>query len=662
MPRLYLFHSFVWKSTLLLLLSTSWNGKIFGQTATDESWRSHVIITNLRQINTPKTEYCPAFYGDGIVYPSSRRRSGPVDKSTGETYYDLYYAPIQTEGMLAKARSFSLELNSPTHEGPVAFNSDQDRIFFSRSKATRKRNGAYQMNIYEAQRGSRDWEDTKPMPFNDGEFSYMHPTISPAGDRLYFTSNMVGGFGGSDIYMVELINGRWSRPINLGPNINTPDNDAFPFIHPSGVLFFASQGHEGVGGYDIFMVNLGDPQEKIINLGKPFNSINDDFGIILDELGRTGYFSSNRVGGMGGDDIYSFQALDGIPPMKSSFQQRSTIQIVDATTGKPLPLAELNIFERRQDGSKFKLLTNSANETPTTDYTAERPQAEQRLTNRRGEYIQGFQSEKEFLIQVTKKGYAAVEYDYSTIGKIEPERILIKMSPIECFDLTGNVVDNNWEPLKNARIKVLNKCTNETQVLGVNYSGTFVYCLEIGCDFSIVAESPGFRAAKSEVSTKSIRGTRSMEIEMVLEPGQITSLINTPLKAGSTIILDKIYYDFDAYSIKQGAARELDELVALMKRYPSMEIELIAHTDSRGTIVYNLELSQQRANSAKQYMMNSGIAANRIKTFGYGEAKIRNHCVDNVNCSDEEHHYNRRTEVRVIRIDDDVTFEQKKGW
>lgn len=634
----------------------------------DESWRKHVVITNLLQINTERTEYSPAFFGDGIVYPSSRRKNGPIDKMTGETYHDLYYAPIRTEAMLAKAKSFSLLLNGTSHEGPVTFNTEENTIYFSRTNPKRKKNQPHRMNIYEATRGERDWEDVKLAAFNDGDFSYMHPSISPTGDRLFFTSDMPGGFGATDIYMVERVNGKWSRPINLGPNINTPDREAFPFIHPSGVLFFASDGHEGAGGYDIFLVNLGDPNEMVVNLGSPFNSVKDDFGFILDELGKEGYFSSNRAGGVGGDDIYSFNALDGIDPLKRSFQQKSTIQVEDANSGRLIPLASVRIvektgtdwehqiydFEYRTEGNTQRLLTEKQLKS---ELDLPEPNAR---TNRRGEVVHAFQSEKEYLILASKNGYETVAYDYSTKGKIEAERIYISMSPIACFDLKGNVVDAQWQPLKDAEVFVTNGCDGSVKKVGVNVKGAFIYCLEIGCDFSIVAKNVGYDKAESKVSTRSIRGSRSMEIEMVLEP-RINSLIKEPIKVGTTIVLEKIYYDFNTATIQRGAAEELEELASLMLQYPTMEVELIAHTDSRGESLYNLELSQKRARAAKEFLMRKGVATDRIKTFGYGEAKIRNHCKDDVDCTEEEHGFNRRTEVRVIRVEEPIEFKQKDG-
>lgn len=649
-----------------LLLSFLFFQISFAQTEESlEAWRKNVVIMNLSQVNSEKDDYGPAFYETGIVYPSSRRRNGPVDKRTGDTYHDLYYAPVQSRGMLAKPQSFSLNLNSQTHEGPLSFNAAEDKIYFSRSDKVKKTDKRIQMRIYEASKGSNDWEYVEEMSFNNGDFTYMHPSISPAGDRLFFASDMPGGFGGTDLYMVEWLGNKWSRPINLGPSINTEGREAFPFIHSSGVLYFASDGHPTIGGFDIFLTNLSDPDEKVINLGLPFNSYDDDTSFILDAEGKTGYFSSNRPGGMGKDDIYSFRALEGIQTMAASFVMRSTIRITNTDNNGAVPLAEVRVFEKTGESLEENIYDYHYE---MNDETGERELKKvlknldnikkvERITDRRGEVIQSFQSEKQYLILVTKAGFETVEYEYSTVSQIEPERIEIRMSPESCFNLNGTVTTLTGKAIPYADIRVLNQCNGKEKILTTNRLGEFLYCLETGCNFTIVGQKAGFQTVETAVSTVSIRGKHSMNLNIQLDQ-QATSILNTPIRTGTTIVLSNIYYDFNAYSIKTGAAKELDELARVMQRYPSMEIELISYTDARGEEYYNLELSQKRAQSAKEYLAERGIAYNRIKSFGFGEARIRNHCLDGVDCSEEEHAYNRRTEVRVIRINEKVDFEQ----
>ncbi|MEN0051949.1 MAG: hypothetical protein AAF806_33090, partial [Bacteroidota bacterium] len=387
------------KSLILLLLALFVAQIACTQTEEDlEAWRRNVVIMNLAQINSEKDDYAPAFYEEGIVYPSSRRKNGPIDKATGDTYHDLYYAPLESAGMRTRPQNFSLNLNSQTHEGPLSFNAQRNKVYFSRSNKVRKHEQTSYMKIYEAEKGSVDWENIQPMPFNRGEFSCMHPSVSPTGERLFFASDMPGGFGGMDLYVVEWLGTKWSRPLNLGPKINTSGQEAFPFIHDSGVLFFASDGHPSLGGFDVFLTNLGDPSEEIINLGLPFNSSEDDTGFILDRDGKEGYFSSNRRGGIGKDDIYSFRALEGIKTMASSFVLNSTIEVYNTDNQAGLPLAKVRVFERNGDVLEENIYDHQyvLNEQTGERYLQRILKEEyqikksERLANRRGEIIHSF--------------------------------------------------------------------------------------------------------------------------------------------------------------------------------------------------------------------------------------------------------------------------------
>jgi outer membrane protein OmpA-like peptidoglycan-associated protein len=149
-----------------------------------------------------------------------------------------------------------------------------------------------------------------------------------------------------------------------------------------------------------------------------------------------------------------------------------------------------------------------------------------------------------------------------------------------------------------------------------------------------------------------------MEANIILQP-MSSEIVRKPLKEGSVIILNDIYYDFGKSAIRKGAARDLELIAEMMKKYPSMMIELGAYTDSRGEADFNMQLSLRRAESAKNFLVQRGIQTSRIKTFGYGESRLRNHCTDGVECSEDEHAYNRRTEIRVIKIDEPIRFERK---
>jgi outer membrane protein OmpA-like peptidoglycan-associated protein len=167
----------------------------------------------------------------------------------------------------------------------------------------------------------------------------------------------------------------------------------------------------------------------------------------------------------------------------------------------------------------------------------------------------------------------------------------------------------------------------------------------------------GYKKGQIQVSTVNLRGSRSFTANLRLTAisGEV---VRKPLAEGTIIVLENIYYDFNKSNIRTGDAHDLESLVALMKKYSSMEVELGAHTDSRGASTYNLQLSLRRAESARNFLIQQGIAAHRIKAVGYGETELRNKCTDDVNCTEAEHQYNRRTEVKVTKIDEPATFDQ----
>jgi len=205
-------------------------------------------------------------------------------------------------------------INSEYHEGPVAFNKNFNRIFFTRNdhlkgKLKKNKKGVVKLGIFTAVRNDDTWTEPKSIDFNTTEYEECHPALTADGKYLYFASDREGGQGGMDLYVSEFNAGKWGAPLNLGPNVNTPGNDVFPFVHDDGTLYFASDGWGGLGGLDIFSTKKEKNQQwsSVTNMGQPYNSRKDDFGFVLNVLGTEGYFNSSRNGGKGKDDIYSFK-------------------------------------------------------------------------------------------------------------------------------------------------------------------------------------------------------------------------------------------------------------------------------------------------------------------------------------------------------------------
>jgi outer membrane protein OmpA-like peptidoglycan-associated protein len=197
-------------------------------------------------------------------------------------------------------------------------------------------------------------------------------------------------------------------------------------------------------------------------------------------------------------------------------------------------------------------------------------------------------------------------------------------------------------------------------VLRSNTDGDYEYCLEPNCQYLITATKIGFEPQTQELSTERLGSSRSFAINFTMLPAKVSSTATEErniLKEGTTIFLEGIAYDFNKSAIRKGAARDLEALAALLKRHPSIQIEVGAHTDSRGTDEYNIALSQTRARYAQDFLIERGINPVRISAKGYGETQLRNECIDGVPCDDRQHAYNRRIEVKVLKINETVDLD-----
>lgn len=365
-------------------------------------------------INSDKSEFGATLSNENVLYFSSARRK--TYKKTGwndESFLDIYQSIFNpADGSLSPATEVS-ELNTKWHDGPASFSSDGNTIYFSRDSRDEKDfesakniNSKFsQIYLYTAKRVNGKWDNITQLPFNSKDYSVSNPSISKDGKTLYFNSNMPGGLGGNDIWKVSIGQGDvYGKPENLGPRVNTEGNEQFPSITQDNVLYFSSSSKQGLGGLDVFSINL-NKDEAAQNVGKPVNSENDDFSFSFNSKKNIGFFSSNRDGS---DDIFMAEPVCSVETL---------ITVTNAQTGQILPGASVAIL----DDKKNIIETKIANGNGNVDYLLE--------------------CQKEYSLQVTMEGFESAGFPIAKNkgGKLE---VPAPLNPIEIIIKPTEIVLN----------------------------------------------------------------------------------------------------------------------------------------------------------------------------------------------------------------------------
>ncbi len=303
----------------------------------------HIELSNAN-FNSPLSDFGVALLEESLVFASTRG-GGKVHEWNEEPYLDLYKVEKGTSNLFENVSSFSDKINSVYHESSVCFSPDQKTIYFTRNNFLNKRvridkKGINRLQIFKARLNERnEWEKVTPVHFNSLNYSIAHPSINKEGTKIYFSSDMDGSYGMSDLYVADVFtDGTLGDPENLGVKINTEGQENYPFVNVKGDLFFASNGYPGLGGLDVFVIRgfekkINNDQEITVeNLGQPINSPMDDFAYFENAMGAEGYVSSNRIGGKGGDDIYNFKISECKNIIRGKIkEQNSGIILLEAT-------------------------------------------------------------------------------------------------------------------------------------------------------------------------------------------------------------------------------------------------------------------------------------------------------------------------------------------
>jgi outer membrane protein OmpA-like peptidoglycan-associated protein/tetratricopeptide (TPR) repeat protein len=587
---------------------------------------------NFWHFNSPQNDLCAVKFYDAIVFTSARVKTPWIKREQGWTngnYMHLYASEKDAEVAGIPPKLFMGDLNSKMNDGPASFTKDYNTVYFTRNnirKEEQASDGSFKLKIMEASLDQNGFSGIKIMPFNNKDYNVAHPSISPDGYTLYFASDMPGGKGGMDIYMSKKDSaGVFGAPVNLGDKVNSAGNEVFPFISHDGKLYFSSDGHDGLGGLDIFEgIRSGDDVKKIYNMGEPVNSKSDDFGYYLIEDNKAGFLTSNRKNGGMDDDIYELQVLRDVRRGKDA-----TIKIRDKSTGDSIPGAKLVI-----NGDTM-------------------------LADDKGVYVLSVEEELDYKIEALKEDYFKAEDNIS--GKSAPEDAFTREITLEKdpkLFLRGLITDaKSGELLEGATIKLTDIATNsEVDVYTTTASGDyfkFLFGNRIGdkLTYLIRIEKPGY-LQRTVVFTHEIAKPGEINLNEMLN--LTLGKVEVGMDLAKMIDMKPIYFDLGKTTIRKDAAAELDKVVQVMNEYPNMFIELGSHTDCRSSAASNLKLSGGRAKAAAQYIIKKGINKMRITYKGYGESKLLNNCACEgamqSTCPEEEHDKNRRVEFLITKL------------
>ena len=496
------------------------------------SYTPRFTVEELEGINTELSDFGMYEFDGNVYFVSARNQSRKNYGWNKQPTLDIYVSKKMQDSIF-EPELLEGDVNSKYHEGTISITPDGQTMYFTRNDYT---DGDYeadslgvgQLKIYKATLLNGKWDDVQPLPFSNSEFSSGHTALSPDGKTLYFSSEMNGGSGMSDLYKVSINeDGTFGEPVNLGSQINTPGKESFPFVDSEGTLYFSSDGHLGLGGLDVFYAKAdGNGFGEVKNIGKPVNSSGDDFAYNYNTESKEGYVSSNRGGvaeNVANDNIYKVVQIIPLDELMLS------VNVVDSETDQAIEGAEVVVYN-----------TNTEEQVATANTTSE---------------------------------------------------------------------------------------------------GIVEFTLPEGVAYDVQVNADDYESNSEAISEDEIG---DLELTIALDPVKEVKPNN--------IDLNPIYFEYDKSDITSEAAFELDKIVETLNKYPDMDILVESHTDVRGSDSYNQQLSERRAQSTVDYLVEQGISEDRISSNGLGESKPKIDCGEN--CSDEDHQTNRRSEFTLaLKID-----------
>lgn len=564
-------------------------------------------------INTKYSDYAASWMKQDLVVSSTRPdiNSNKPDGRTSENYSRLYLFIANLYGDYGAA--IPLPIKENTNAGTFAFDSKQNRIFFTKCNNRKQR-----CMIMEASIEPQTLEigRAKPVAFSNKKYHYGHPFVNENSNMLYFSARLPGGYGGNDIYSISIKpDGTFGLPVNLGQGVNSAFDEVFPTLAGDSVLFFSSFGHDGYGGLDIFYSkNDNGIFNKALALSPPFNSTSDDFSLQMRTGTTKGVLTSSR-NRSGGDDIYFFDAY----PLQKTLKG----QVRDAQTDALISYATIKLIERFQSQS-----------TSTDENGAFQ------MSVPKNETIILQASHQEYENQIKKIESDALDHTKDIIFRLER-----KSHPVV---LKGKVTERETAQIVAGQIVSISGPGGFLSMTRTGEDGIYRFdSLSADKIYTVSIEKEGYFGESRVIRIPEVNKPTTFE----KSSGYDLDFELTKIVIRKEITLNNIYYDFDKAVLRESSKIELMKLVSMMRNTPKVRIKISSHTDTRGTDSYNNRLSDARARSVVDFLLQSGISASRLEAQGFGK---RFPVVPRA-ATEEEHQANRRTTFQVLDMNADLT-------
>lgn len=588
--------------------------------------------------NSDHLDMSPFIHGDSLLFASTRPKgntSHHVDSWNGQPFLNIHIGRLDADRQVYDIAALDDGTNTSYHESNMIVSHDGSELYFMRNNLTEGRrvlgeDGVNNLQIYMRKRTTGGWSKEFAFPYNDPSYSTGHPALSQDGRLLFFTSDRPGGQGGKDLYVCERnASGGWGEPRNLGPDINTEGDEMFPFVHVN-TLYFASDGHLGLGGLDLYRATIRPSGFGIVeNLGPPVNSTADDHGLCLDEAGDLGFFASDRDGALNADNLYFFRMHS-----KPDDQRKWAGRVIDINDALPVPHLPVRLLDRERQVLARTLTDAEGRFELHAMHEAAYVNAQ----------IPGGQ-EVELLVE---------ELDIELFSDTElPDMYLNSVTDLPIHAVVRDGLSGDW--LDGVTVTVTELADRSVLFIGTTdeYGVTRgdIPQQRFGDDLLVEVElsKEGYFSRRMEVE---YRVLAFFEQALLGESGAGMTPVVNGVDMAVAMELKPIYFDYRSSHIRPDAAMELDRVADVLRGDPTMRIELRSHTDSRASTEYNDALSQSRAASTREYLVKQGIRADRIVARGMGERVPVNRCADGVECSEAEYQANRRTEFIVTGCSD----------